>query len=180
MKPGPVVWLTGPPASGKTTIARHVVQSMLTDGVPTLWLDSDDLRAVMTPEPTYSPQERAVVYGTIAHLARLASEGGVAVVISATAARRAQRDDLRAQVATFVECEVRCDQATLEARDPKGLYAKAASGQITALPGVGVAYEAPVAPELVLRTDRTPPEVLADRVVQCVRGQTGPRLVRHG
>lgn len=152
---GGVYWLCGVPASGKTTLARGLVAALRGGGLDVLWLDSDDLRAVMTPDGGYGAAERARFYATIAHLAIRAAEGGVTVVISATAPSRAPRDRVRAAVARFVEIWLDCDPAALRgARDIKGLYAAADAGQITRLPGVGVPAEPPSHPD-ALRLDTT-------------------------
>ena len=96
------IWLTGIPASGKTTLAGRVVSRLREAKAPVLWLDSDDLRAVLTPEPTYSHHERTNFYAAIRHIATLAISGGVNVVISATAPLRAHRDPLRDAIPHFL------------------------------------------------------------------------------
>ncbi len=171
--PGLVVWLTGRPASGKSTLARALETRLRARGLATLWLDSDSLRRILTPEPTYDDAERKRFYGALAHLAALAAAGGAVAIVSATAARRAYRDACRAAVGDrFVEVWVRCDLETLRARDPKGLYGRAARDTITRLPGVGVPYEPPEAPELVLDTADAGVEALADRLAAEVGART--------
>ena len=137
MSAGAVVWLTGVPASGKTTLARALVAALRADGRAVLWLDSDALRAVMTPSPTYSDAERQAFYDTIGYLARLGAEGGVVVVISATAMRRVYRDSVRAAVPTFLEIWLTCPAEVLRRRDPKGLYKKVDTGEVKKLPTEG-------------------------------------------
>lgn len=164
MTAGLVCWLTGRPASGKTTIAAEMIRHLRAEGVPTLWLDSDDLRRVMTPHPTYSDEERDTFYRSVAHVATLGAQGGVAVIISATAQRRLWRDLVRAAVPAFFEIEVTCDERLLVERDPKGLYAAAASGLLERLPGRGADYEAPTDPALVLNTSDVSAASLAAEV----------------
>lgn len=163
--PGAVVWLTGIPASGKTTIARRLVELLAERGRATLWLDSDDLRAVLTPEATYTREERDRFYAALAHLAALGAEGGSVAVVSATAPRRAHRDAARDRAEPFVEAWVRCKAEVARRRDPKGLYERADRGEITTLPGAGAPYEEPASPEVVLEADREPPEVLAAKIL---------------
>jgi adenylylsulfate kinase len=149
---GAVIFVVGVPASGKTTLAQGLILELRRRGVPTLWLDSDDLRAVLTPAPTFSDPERDWFYGAIGHLAWRAAQGGVTVVISATASRRRYRDELRARVRRFVEVWLTCGDDVLRTRDPKGLYRAAAAGSISRLPGAGAAFEAPLAAELTFDT----------------------------
>lgn len=163
--PGAVVWLTGPPAVGKTTTARALLELLRAEERATVWLDSDDLRLVLTPEPNYTEDERDRFYGAIAHLARLAAEGGCVAVVSATAASAAWRERARQQIPRFCEVYLRCDPETLRARDFKGLYARAERGEISRLPGVGVPYDEPDRPELELDTGSTAPEVQARRIL---------------
>lgn len=172
---GAVFWLCGVPASGKTTLAAGLVAALRAADVDVLWLDSDDLRAVMTPEGDYGPRDRAVFYATVAHLAIRAAEGGVTVVISATAASRAPRDRVRAAVARFVEVWLTCDPSALRGdRDVKGLYAAADAGEITRLPGVGVAFEPPIHAD-ALRFDTTDqaPEAVLERLLSALSGASG-------
>ncbi len=176
MTAGAVVWICGLPASGKTTLAKNLVAFLRDREVPVMWLDGDDLRAVMTPEPTYSDEERERFYGTLGHLARRAAEGGVVAVVSATAAKRRHRDRVRADVPCFVEVWLRCDDGELRRRDPKGLYRAAAAGQVAALPGVGTPFEEPEAAEIVLHSDQlAAPDLLGALVVE-LEGALGPEL----
>lgn len=165
---GAVFWLTGVPASGKTTLAAALVAALRAADVPVLWLDSDDLRAVMTPASDFGERDRAVFYDTIAHLAIRAAQGGVTTVISATAPHRAPRDRVRAGVPCFCEVWLTCDPAALRGeRDVKALYARADAGEITRLPGIGVEFEAPThADALRLDSTHTPPERLLAAVIE--------------
>ena len=166
MRQGLVVWITGLPGSGKSTLADALVRALRKRGEGVLWLDSDDLRRVLTPEPRYDDAERDRFHAALGHLASLAASGGVTVVISATASKQAYRDAVRRDVPRFVEVLLECDRAELERRDPKGLYARARTGEITSLPGAGAPYERPPCPELTLDSARNPPLVLADHVLR--------------
>ena len=168
---GPVIWLVGLPSSGKTTLAEAVIARL---EVPHLWLDSDDLRSVMTPAPDYSERERDIFYGTIGHLAVRASRGGVTVIISATANRQHYRDFVRARVLRFAEVHVCCDRDTLYRRDAKGLYARAEGQAENRLPGLGAAFEAPIAPELKLDTTATSAAANAKQIIDWLRASSPP------
>lgn len=159
---GWAVWLTGLPASGKTTIARALWQRLGSAGVPAAILDSDELRRVITPEPTFSPTERDQVYTALVDLAALLTGYGVNVIIAATGSRRAYRQAARTRLMPFAEVWVVCPPELCRARDPKGLYAQAAAGIISNLPGIDASYEAPEAPDLTIDSARqTPAENVA-------------------
>ncbi len=162
------IWLTGPPATGKTTLAAALSARLQAVGLAVLWLDSDDLRPVLTPEAGYDDAGRARFYAALAHLARRATEGGCTVLVSATASRRAHRDPLRRGVPRFHEILLACDPAILRARDPKGLYARAAAGDLPHLPGATAPYEPPDHPLLTLDTGRLSEAEALARLVEAL------------
>jgi adenylylsulfate kinase-like enzyme len=138
-----VVWLTGLSGSGKSAIANELVRL-----VPQASrLESDVMRTQLTPHAGYGDAERDFFYGALAAIARLLYERNRPVVIDATANRRAYRDAARQHIARFAEVYVDTPLAVCAARDPKGLYAK----------GMKMAYEPPLAPELVVHGDRGTP-----------------------
>jgi adenylylsulfate kinase len=148
---GAVVWVTGLPASGKSTLARRLRDRLREAGHGAAVLDGDAVRAALVPPPGYGEVDRAAFYETLGNLAvALAGEGLVAIV-AATAHRRAFRDRVRARAARFVEVLVDVPAETCAARDPKGLWARARAGDGPDLPGAAVAYEPPLAPEVVAR-----------------------------
>lgn len=162
---GQVLWLTGMPGAGKTTLATLLIGALHERSVATLWLDSDALRKVLTPEASYSNADRDHFYAVVGHLAMLGAQGGVCVVVSAVATKQRYRDTVRAAVDTFVEIYLHCDTATLRQRDIKGLYAQSDAGTIRNLPGQGAPFEAPSDAELVLDSTHTPPAALLTQVL---------------
>ena len=157
---GMIVWITGLPSSGKSTLARGMISALRERELAAVWLDSDDLRSVLTPNATYSPAERDQFYAALAHLAGLVSDAGAIAVVSATASKRAYRDAARARVDRFAEIWLTCDMAELRRRDSKGLYARAAAGELDNVPGAGATYEPPEHAELVLDSGRDSPAEL--------------------
>jgi adenylylsulfate kinase len=165
MRPGFAVWITGLPASGKSTLAAALVHALAARGVTVAVLESDSLRRILTPRPDYSEEERDVFYGAMAYIGRLLTEHGVPVIFDATANRRKYRDRARHEIPRFVEVYVDCPLDVCTARDPKGVYRKAREGAAETVPGMQAAYEPPEHPEVVTRGDREAPEVAARRVV---------------
>lgn len=168
---GMVVWITGLPASGKSTLARYILDILRARGQVTMWIDSDDMRAVITPRPTYTEEERDIFYTALGYVAGLSAEGGAIAIVSATAPLRRYRDEARARVRHFAEVYLRCAEHIRRARDYKGLYSGSDEGVITTLPGVGAPYERPLDPELSLDSGQLSPDELALLVLELVEGR---------
>jgi adenylylsulfate kinase len=151
--PGFVIWLTGLPSSGKTVLAHAVSDQLLKRDIRVQILDSDNLRQKLTPNPSYSPQERDWFYEVVIFLAGVLTDNGVNVLVAATASRRAYRETARARIGQFAEVYVDCSPEVCRTRDPKGLWRSAEKGEIRTLPGAGTSYEPPDAPEV--RVDTT-------------------------
>lgn len=149
MRPGAVAWVTGLPSSGKSTFAARLCERLRAAGRPAAVLDGDAVRAALVPPPGYDEAGRAAFYETLGNLALALAEGGLVVVVAATGHRRAFRDRLRARAPRFVEVLVDAPAEVCAARDPKGLWARARAGGAPALPGAGVPFERPLAPEVV-------------------------------
>ena len=159
------IWLTGLPGSGKSTLAEQLHRQLLERGVDAAVLTSDGLRQVLTPQPTYSPDERDRFYHALIHIGSLLVDHHVPVIFDATANRRQYRDAARQRFACFLEVYVDTPLAVCRQRDPKGLYAQADQGRRPTLPGVGAPYEPPERPDLVVHGDRETPEAAAARIV---------------
>lgn len=144
-----VVWFTGLPASGKSTLAERVRKHLADDdGRAVVLLDSDAVRDALG-RTAYDPASRDAFYATLGRLAALLANQGLIVLVAATAPLRAQRDAARAIAPRFIEVWLDTPLADCEARDPKGLYAQAHGDPANQLPGLGVAYEPPVAPDVI-------------------------------
>jgi adenylylsulfate kinase len=146
---GVVVWITGRPASGKSTLGARAHEALRDRGRSACLLDGDEVRALMVPPPGYSPADRDAFYATLSGLAAVLARQGLAVVVAATAHLAKYREEARRAAPRFVEVYVAADASTCAARDPKGLYARARSGAVHDLPGVDVAYEEPYSPDVV-------------------------------
>ena len=141
---GVVVWITGLPSAGKSTLAAHVAQRL-----PSVLLDSDELRDAFVPRPDYSAPAREAFYRTLANLAALLARQGHIVVVAATAQRREWRERARTLAPRFVEVFVDVPAAECRRRDAKGLYAAVARGSARDLPGADAHYEPPLSPEVI-------------------------------
>ncbi len=150
---GVVVWFTGPPSSGKSTLAVRVAAAL---DRPVL-LDGDQVRETLRPPMGFTEEERDAFYETLSRLAALLARQGFVVLVAATAHLRFFRQRARALAPTFLEVFVDTPLEECVRRDPKGLYARATHG----LPGGDVTYERPVAPDVVVNPGDDPQGVLS-------------------
>ncbi|MBI5696474.1 MAG: adenylyl-sulfate kinase [Nitrospirae bacterium] len=165
---GCAFWLTGLPGSGKSTLALAVKEAF----PDVVVLSMDELRKVVTPEPTYSDEERECLYMALAYTAWMLTAEGLDVVIDATANRRRWRDAARVLIPDFHEVYVKCPLDVSRGREagrvethgaPSGIYEKAGAG--APVPGVNVPYEEPERPELVVDTGVLTPDEAGARLV---------------
>jgi len=157
-----VLWFTGLPAAGKSTLARALERALFAAGCQTMLLDGDQLRHGLTGDLGFSAADRAENLRRAGEAARLFFEQGSIVLCSFVSPFAADRDRVRRGVPAgrFFEVHVRASVETCAARDPKGLYARAARGELRGLTGVDAPYEPPAAPELVADTERDEVEAL--------------------
>ena len=154
-----VMWFTGLPGCGKTTIADRVKAKLSEEGMYVKTLQLDEIRRAITPEPRYTEEERDIVYASLAYMAKLLADEGINVMIDATANRRRYRDFARYLIPNFGEVFIRAPLEVCMEREakrmalfsPKGIYNKAVKKEAT-VPGVNVAYEEPLAAEIVVDT----------------------------
>jgi adenylylsulfate kinase len=159
------IWITGLPASGKSTVAAQVVRQMRELGIPVTVLESDELRKNLPTNNSYDEQEREYFYSAMALIGRVLVEHGIAVIFDATANRRAYRDRARQQIARFIEVFVDSPLDTCIERDPKGIYRMAREKKASFVPGVQVPYEPPETPDVVIHGDREDPVDAARKIV---------------
>jgi len=162
------VWLTGLPASGKSSIARALAAELAEKGIRAAVLESDAVRREITPNANYGEAERDAFYATLAYLARVLVLHGVPVIVDATANRRAYRDRARKAIPRFLEVHVRCPLAVCQARDPKGIYRRGAEGTAKNVPGVSAPYEPPLLPEVAVDGERDDPAAAARHIVSAL------------
>jgi adenylylsulfate kinase len=148
-----VVWLLGPTAAGKTTIAEALTRRLGERAVPVIHFDGDEVRGWFGPDLGFAATDRLRVVGTLARLADKCRAAGLYVVVSALTAHADARAYVRDHVENLVMAYVRCSLETCAARDPKGLYAQARRGEIDTLIGHDGDYAPPEHPDLILDSD---------------------------
>ena len=163
------IWVTGLPASGKSTIVAALRPQLEALGLTVDVLESDAVRRLLTPQATYSEAERDLFYRALAFTGQRLVAHGVTVVFDATASRQAYRDWARAMIPRFIEVAVECPLALCMKRDRKGTYQKGLRGQSTTVPGLQSSYESPANPELRIDTTKLSPQEAAKQICDIVR-----------
>ena len=162
------IWLTGLPASGKSTITALVKPQLERLGLAVEVLESDEVRRLLTPIASYSQEERDVFYRALAFTGSRLVAHGVTVLFDATASRRSYREFARALIPRFAEVAIECPLAVCMQRDKKGTYRKGRHGESMTVPGLQAPYEAPLTPDLTIHTSTLPPQDAADQIVALV------------
>ncbi|PXY22565.1 adenylyl-sulfate kinase [Prauserella muralis] len=172
---GGTVWLTGLSGAGKSTIAVEVERRLIAEGHAAYLLDGDNLRHGLNSDLSFSAADRTENVRRVGEVAKLFADAGIVAVVSMISPYREDRERARAAHEAaglpFVEVFVDTPIEVCEARDPKGLYARARAGEITGFTGVDDPYEAPESPDLVLNPTQEDTEALAERVVDLLTRQ---------
>jgi adenylyl-sulfate kinase len=170
---GRVLWLTGLSGAGKSTVAGLVARELRARGEKVEVLDGDVIRQHLSKGLGFSKEDRDTNIRRIAFVADMLARNDVCVLVAAISPYRATRDEARALMTDrFVEIYVKASVDECAQRDTKGLYAKALRGEIAGFTGVSDPYEEPLAPELLLHTERETPEASAAKVLAFVERHT--------
>lgn len=170
IKKGFTLWFTGLSGAGKTTLAERVVGQLRERGLRLEVLDGDEVRTNLSKGLGFSKEDRDTNIRRIGYVCRLLSRNGVGAISAAISPYREVRDEVRRATegdgAEFIEVYVKCPINVLAERDVKGLYKKALAGEIANFTGVSDPYEEPLAPEVVVETDRETIEESAAKILR--------------
>jgi len=165
------IWITGLPASGKSTIVSALKPQLEGLGLTVEVLESDEVRRIITPIPTYSEAERDLFYRALAFTGQRLVAHGVTVLFDATASRRIYRDFARSAIPRFIEVAVECPLRTCMERDKKGTYRKGQLGESLTVPGLQSPYEAPLNPDLRIDSATMSSSAAASQIRDLVKGK---------
>ncbi len=162
-----VLWFTGLSGAGKSTIANLVEKKLLSLGHHTYLLDGDNVRHGLNKDLGFAAADRVENIRRVAEVARLMVDAGLITLVSFISPYRSERQLARdlLEAGEFVEIHVATPLAVAEARDVKGLYARARAGEIRNFTGIDAPYEAPESPDIRVDTTDTTPEALAEQIV---------------
>jgi len=149
-----ILWFTGLSGSGKSTLANAVNKELFNQGISSYVLDGDNVRHGLCKDLGFSDADREENIRRIGEVAKLFLDAGVIVLTAFVSPFKSDRDKARSLVneGEFIEIFCSANLKTCEERDPKGLYAKARSGQIKEFTGISSPYEEPLNPELLINT----------------------------
>jgi bifunctional enzyme CysN/CysC len=171
-----VVWMTGLSGAGKSTLARLLAQRLHASGRLAYVLDGDVVRQGLNSDLGYSDADRRENIRRVAEVARLMADAGLIVITAFISPFRSDRQLARALLPAgqFIEVHVHAALALAEARDPKGLYAKARRGDLPRFTGIDSPYEAPEAPEVFIDTAQLDPDASVRLVLPYLLPFTAP------
>ena len=172
-----VLWFTGLPAAGKTTLAMAVFKELERKGLKVEHLDGDNIRNIF-PKTGFSKEERDRHIKRVGFLASKLEKNGVFVIASFISPYRVDRRKVRSlfEEDQFFEVYCQCDLGICEERDVKGLYKKARSGEIKGYTGISSPYEEPDNAELVLNTDKQSIEECIEAIIQMLKDKN---IINH-
>jgi adenylylsulfate kinase len=167
---GLVIWLTGLSGAGKTTIGSRLERVLFEEGRQTYFLDGDVVRRGLCQDLDYSDAGRHENIRRVGEVAALFADAGTLVIAAFVSPFRADREQVRRVVTPgrFLEIFVNAPLAVCESRDPKGLYARARAQGIANFTGISAPYEAPLQPDLEVRTDAVTPDEGVAQVLSLV------------
>jgi bifunctional enzyme CysN/CysC len=166
-----VLWFTGLPGSGKSTVARLLEQRLFALGCEVMYLDGDNMRHGLNGDLSFSPEDRKENIRRVAEVAKLAFDHGMLVLCAFVSPYAADRHFARSLLpeGCFIEIYVECDLDVAMQRDPKGLYDKARRGEVRSVTGVDEPYEPPQHAEITLHTANHLPEEHVGEIVGYLR-----------
>ncbi len=162
---GFVIWLTGLPGAGKTTIAKNLIPKLEAYGLKVESLDGDEVRRQLSPDLGFSKAERELHARRVVYLSKLLARHGIVSIVSLISPYREFRAYARNEIKDFVEVYVKATLETCIKRDPKGLYKKALNGEITDLTGLQDVYEEPLNAEVTVETEKESVEESCTKII---------------
>jgi len=163
-------------------LATGLSERLKREGIGFYTISSDEVRREIFAQSRYTPEERDILYTTIAYVAKALVSNGVNVIIDATGNRRTYRDSVRAGVRDFIEVYLRCGIELCMEREakrierhgaPARIYERGLTGLSSTVPGLGEPYEEPLDPEVLVRTDKAGVEECVEAIYQALQRRSG-------
>jgi adenylylsulfate kinase len=170
---GVLIWFTGLPSSGKSTLAFTIEHALIERGRMAYVLDGDNIRHGLNKNLGFSAEDRAENIRRIGEVGKLFADAGVVTLSSFVSPYTSDRDQVRELMgdSDFIEVFVDTPLELCEERDPKGLYKKARAGEIPNFTGISDPYEAPENPEVVIKTAECTPQEAAAQIIDLLEAR---------
>jgi len=166
---GVVIWLTGLPGSGKTTMATLLENELRNRGFKVETLDGDEVRRNLSPDLGFSKLDRELHAKRVSYVSLLLSRNGVITIVALISPFQSIRDYARNLIGRFVEVWVNCSVEICRKRDPKGLYKQAQEGKVSHFTGIQDPYEPPISPEIIIDTEHESPDTCGKKIIASLR-----------
>jgi adenylylsulfate kinase len=162
-----VIWFTGLPCSGKSTLANELDKTLHSKGIRSYVLDGDNIRKGLNSDLTFTVEDRKENLRRIGHVAQLFTDAGIICIAAFVAPLQEDRAQLKASIGSdqFIEIYLNTPIETCEERDIKGLYKKARNGEIKDFTGVNAPYETPENPDLIIDTSKESMGVSIEKIM---------------
>jgi len=170
----PVVWLTGLPAAGKSTLALRLAEYLRAQGCPVEVLDGDEVRQHFSAGLGFRREDREAHNHRVIYVAGLLSKNGIIVIVPMISPYRDVRQAARAGLPGYFEVHVHCPLEECIRRDPKGLYRRALAGEVKNFTGIDDPYEEPLSPDVMVDTLATPVEECVKAIMEVLRSKLHP------
>ena len=170
---GVTIWLTGLSGSGKSTIAVELEHALVENRHQAYILDGDNIRHGLNKNLGFSPEDRTENIRRIGEVAKLFTEANIITVAAFVSPYREDRDNVRKLLnhGEFIEIYVKCSLEVCEARDTKGLYKKARTGEVKDFTGISAPYEEPLNPELTIDSSKLSVEKSTRAILNYLEGK---------
>ena len=170
---GLVIWFTGLPCSGKTTLSKEIEKYFQEKKLPIQRLDGDVVRETISKDLGFSEEDRNKNIERMSYLAQMLADNGVNVVSAFVSPYREMRDFAREICPNFIEVYVKCSIEKCKERDVKGMYAKAEKGEIKDFTGVQDPFENPCNPEIIIDTENKTIEENVQEIISYIEKNCG-------
>ncbi len=165
-----LIWFTGLSGSGKSTIANALESKLFDHNIKTYTLDGDNIRNGINNDLSFSPEDRTENIRRIAEVANLLVDAGIVTLAAFVSPYRKDREGIKEIVgaANFIEIFINTSIEECEKRDVKGLYKKARSGELKNFTGIDAPYEAPLHPEIEIKTEQFTVEESVTKIMEVI------------
>lgn len=173
-----VLWFTGLPSSGKSTISNMLEYELNKSGMRTYLLDGDNIRKGLNSDLEFSPKSRKENIRRIAELSKLFIDAGIIVIAASISPYKADRELARKLMENdeFIEIYLKCPLYVCEKRDPKGLYRKARAGRLPEFTGITAPYEEPNNSEIIIESDKVTVGQAVQKIIDYLRKISTPEI----